>query len=324
MLNWRLHASYAPVVCLLLLFGGLVVDLNTNQELVVAIIYAIPIAISGVLASRKLTWWCIGLALLANLAAGYGNASSFGGVDSITLWNRVLAGLSFLLVGMMTLLLESTSEEVEELSEAEEHSDRERRLREFMVELSGPLEPDELMTRAVASLRTLLGADAVVATGLDGDRFSAPRWAEPVSTDLAATGTTASWAVDALPITTTPVIAVRSDQGMMSVGRWRCAEAQDLVVLAARPERRRAAAMLGDALSVLAPIRERAEELQRARERAGMTPHEADDDATGDADTDGPDTDDLGHLAGDHHGADHRDAAPATAPDADAEVEATT
>lgn len=269
MLNWRLHASYAPVVCGLLLFGGLVVDLNTNQELVVSIIYAIPIAISGVLASRNLTWWCIGLALLANVAAGYGNASTFGGVDSITILNRGLAGLSFLLVGMMTLLLESTSEEVEHLADAEEHVDREHRLREFMIELSGPMEPEELMDRAVTSLRTLLGADAVVATGLVEDRFAEPRWADPPGADLAATGTLASWAVDALPITTTPVIAVRSDQGMMSVGRWRCGSAQDLVVLAARPDRRRAAALLGEALAVLDPIRERSLELQRARAASG-------------------------------------------------------
>lgn len=294
--NWRLHASYAPVVCLLLLFGGLVVDLNTSQELVVAIIYAIPIAISGVLASRNLTWWCIGLAVLANVAAGYGNSLAVGGIDDTTIVNRVLAGLSFLLVGVMTLLLESTTEEVEELADAEEHSERERRLREFMVELSGPLEHDELMERAVSSLRTLLGADAVVASGLDGDRFAAPRWAAPPATDLATTGTTASWAVDALPITTTPVIAVRSDVGMMSVGTWRCSQAPDLVVLAARPDRRRAAALLGDALAVLDPIRERSLELERARaaargggERDARAPAGPDGDPEDESATDTPD-----------------------------------
>ncbi|MBY5162657.1 hypothetical protein [Salsipaludibacter albus] len=272
--NWRLHPSYATVTCLLLLFGGLVIDLNTDRALVVAIIYAIPIALSGLVVSRTLTWWCIALALLANIGAGYGNAISSGGMDAVTILNRVLAAVSFLLVGLMTLLLEATSEEVEELADAEQDSVRERQLRQFLVDLSGPLEPEEVMSRSVVELRKLLEADAVVITALDGDRFAEPRWAAPVRTDLAATGTTASWAVDALPITRNPVIGVRSDQGMMSVGRWRCDTAADLVVLAARPRRRWAARLLGDALTVLVPIRDRALELQRAR-AGNAAPHGA-------------------------------------------------
>ncbi len=72
----QLPATHAAGVCLLLLIGGLAVDLNTDHSLVVAITYAIPIALSGRVVSRTLTWWCIGLALLANVTAGYGNAVS--------------------------------------------------------------------------------------------------------------------------------------------------------------------------------------------------------------------------------------------------------
>lgn len=263
--DWRLHPSYATVTCLLLLFGGLVVDLNTDRALVVAIIYAIPIALSGLVVSRTLTVWCIALAVLANIGAGYGNAVSSGGTTTVTLLNRGLATLSFLLVGLMTLLLEATSEEVEELADTEQDVARERQLREMLQELSGPLTPDELMPRAVVELRHLLRADAVVVTALDDNQFAEPRWAAPVGTDLAATGTTASWAVDALPITKDPVIGVRSDQGMMSVGRWRCGSAPDLIVLAARPRGRWSARLLGEALKVLVPVRERALELERLR-----------------------------------------------------------
>lgn len=317
-----------PAVCLLLLFGGLVMDLNTTQELVVAIIYAVPIALSGARTSRTLTWWCISLALLANIGAGYDNMAASGIVDRITILNRVLAGLSFLLVGAMTLLLESTSEEVEHLSEAEEEGERQKHLREFLVELSGPLEPEEVMERAVTGLRRLLGADAVVATTLDGERFSEPRWSDPPSSDLASPGSLASWAVDALPITARPVIAVRSDQGMMSVGRWRCATSGDLIVLAARPDRHRAARVLGDALSVLDPIRERAIELQRARSSAA--PSSADPGPTvressapdADLDAGGPDVDGRGGPSPDDDGraapAPDGDPRAAPAPDVDA------
>lgn len=290
--NWRLHPSYATVLCILLLFGGLVVDLNTDRALVVAIIYAIPIALSGLVVSRTLTWWCIALALLANVGAGYGNAVASGGMDTVTILNRVLAGMSFLLVGLMTLLLEATSEEVEELADAEQDSAREHELRRLLLELSGPLEPDELMSRAAVGLRQLLHADAVVVTGLDGDRFADPRWAAPGRTDLARPGTAASWAVDALPISANPVIGVRSDQGLMSVGKWRCDIGPDLIVLAARPTTRWAARLLGEALTVLVPIRERAIELERARQHAhhAGTPHPPDDagrdDTTGSSATD--------------------------------------
>lgn len=275
--NWRLHPSYATVLCILLLFGGLVVDLNTDRALVVAIIYAIPIALSGLVVSRTLTWWCIALALLANVGAGYGNAISSGGMDTETILNRGLAGLSFLLVGLMTLLLEATSEEVEELADAEQDSVREHELRRFLLDLSGPLEPDELVMRAVVELRGLLRADAVVVTALDGERFAEPRWADPARSDLARPGTAASWAVDALPIAANPVIGVRSDQGLMSVGKWRCDVGPDLVVLAARPRTRWAARLLGEALTVLVPIRERSMELERARteERRVGTSHVA-------------------------------------------------
>lgn len=269
MANWLDEGLAVPTVCFALLLGGLVVDLTTDQALVVAIIYAIPIALSGTRTSTTLTWWCIGLAMLANVAAGYDNVATFGFVDGTAVLNRGLAALSFVLVGVMTLLLESTSEEVDLLVEVEQEGERQRRVREFMVDLSGPLEPEELMDRAVGQLRELLGADAVVAVALEGHGFAEPRWADPPSTDLATPGTTASWAVDALPINDRPVIAVRSDQGMMSVGRWRCASQGDLIVLAARPDRRHAASVLGDALSVLDPIRERAHELANARAALG-------------------------------------------------------
>ena len=199
------------------------------------------------------------------MAAGYDNAIAEGGLENVVIANRVLAGLSFVLVGTMTLLFETTSEEVEELAVAEETSEQERALRHFLVDVSGPLEPPEMMQRACDGLRDLLQADGVVIAGLDGDRFSEPRWTAPTYSSLAKPGKLASWAVDALPVTATPVITVRSDEGIMSVGRWRCEAGDDLVVLAARPGRRQASQMLGEALMSLEPLRERAIVLHQLR-----------------------------------------------------------
>ena len=266
--SWLRSTPVALALTLGLLFGGLVVDLNTNQALVIAIIYNIPIAISSVVLSRRLTAWTIALSMAANTAAGYVNAVSVGEVDAFTVLNRCFAALSFVLVGVMTLLFERSESDVAELEEIGLSGERERALRQAVVSLSGPLSPDELCRAAVVEIRDLLGADAVVMAGLEGDRFAAPRFTAPEFTAVAETGKLASWAIDALPVTKTPVITVRSDRGRTSVGRLRCSDRDDLVVVADRPALGQASALLAEVLASLVPLRERAVETERLRNRA--------------------------------------------------------
>ena len=219
--------AYAAPLCLALLFGGLVLDLTTTQGLVVAIIYNIPIALSGLALSRSLTLWTLVLALAANVAAGYENAIALQGYDAVTLLNRALAALSFGLVGVMTLALDRASDEVTALADKEAEAERERRLRYFIVDVSGAPTPEALLSRAATLLRSLLGVDAVVVSALYKDRFTAPRYAEPENAGVAPPGSLASWAVDALPRTNTPVITVRSERGVTTVGRLRRPGAKD-------------------------------------------------------------------------------------------------
>ena len=252
------EARATPWVCGALLVGGLVVDLNTDQALVVAIIYNIPIALAGVLLSQRMTVAAVALALLANLAAAFDNAHLNDGFDRITVANRLLVALTFLIVGGLSLLFEQTSEEVEELHDVEDLIARERDIRHLLTDVSGNLGHDELVSRTVPRLRALLEADAVVVVGLDGDRFDEPRWADPAYSTLAQPGKLASWAVDALPVTAKPVITVRADTGISSVGRWRSTEGRDLIVVADRPSRPKASELLGEALGGLEPLRDRA------------------------------------------------------------------
>lgn len=180
-------------VCLVSLFGGLLIDLTTTQELVVAIIFNIPIALSGLTTSRQLTIWTVVLALSANVAAAYENALVFSGYDSITLLNRGLAALSFLIVGVMTLAREGAVDEVAELGQAQDSATRERTLRRFVTALSAPMNADELISRATSSLRALLAAEGVVVVTLRDDRFVEPRYADGNCSNLARTGEIASW-----------------------------------------------------------------------------------------------------------------------------------
>ncbi len=195
--------------------------------------------------------------------------------------NRGLAAVSFLLVGFMTLLLESSTQDMEELTDADDDNPRERELLRFLVDLPGPLEPHDLMSLSATGLRHLLRADAVVIAGLNGDKFAQPRWTDPSRTDLAAIGTPASWAVDPPTVTAAPVIGIRSDLGLMHVAHWQAETSVDLILVTSRPSRRRSVHLLSDAMIVLVPLRECALALQRAR---NGTAHDArlDDDGRAD------------------------------------------
>ena len=242
-----------------LLFGGLLVDLTTRQDLVVAIIYNIPIAISGLAAkSQSLTRWTIGGALGANVAAAYENALNAGGYDGVTITNRGFAALTFLLVGALTLGRESAAEEISELEHADADSRRERELRHLLRDLAEARDPDDLVRQAVPGLRELLRADELVIATLDDDgRFCEPRFGDGHSEDLAPVGTHASWAVDAIPRNDRPAVTVRSERGLLATGRWRRPDGDtrgDLVVIADQPKSDKSAYLLGEALHALEPM----------------------------------------------------------------------
>ena len=242
-----------------LLFAGLLVDLTTTQELVVAIIFNIPIAASGLANSRRLTAWTVVLAVGANIAAAYENALVFSRYDEVALINRGLSTLSFLIVGGMTLLREGAVHEVEHLVAVREDAERERALRRFATGLSASRGPGDLVDRAAAALRELLQADAVVIATLRGERFDEPRWADGRADDLATPGELASWAVDAIPSNDVPAITVRSERGLITTGRWRRPDGRDLIVVADRPHAPKPSVLLGEALHGLVPLLEQAQ-----------------------------------------------------------------
>lgn len=257
-----------PYLCAALLFTGFVIDINTEQATVVAIVFNIPIAVSGALLSRRLTIGATALAVLATIGAGWANAIDHD-VTNATLLNRALACLSFLIVGGMTLLFEQSNVDVQELTHVEIDNRREQDLRRFLVGLSGPLSPDELLQSAALGLRELLVADSVVLTAVENQKFANPQWSAPLYTNVAAPGKASDWLIDALPVTATPVITVRGDDGTTSVGKWRCERGVPLYVVAKRPKVSGASELLGEALQGLEPLRERAIELQRLRANAG-------------------------------------------------------
>lgn len=253
------HPRVVISLTLGLLFAGLLVDLTTTQELVVAIIFNIPIAVSGLANSRRLTAWTIVLALGANIAAAYENALVFSRYDEVTLINRALTSLSFLIVGGMTLLREGAVDEVEHLIAVRQDAERERALRRFATGLSAARGPADLVDRAAAALRELLEADALVIATLHGERFDEPRWTDGHAGDLATPGELATWAVDAIPSNDVPAITVRSERGLITTGRWRRHDGDDLIVVADRPHAKKPSVLLGEALHGLVPLLEQSQ-----------------------------------------------------------------
>lgn len=246
------------VMTLSLLFAGLLLDMTTIQALVVAITFNIPIAVSGLANSHRLTLCTIVLALGANVVAAYENAAVFGVYDRTALINRGLAALSFLIVGAMTLLRREAVEEVEHLVEIRQAANREHALRRFSDDLDQSSGPDDLVERAAAALYELLEAEAVVIVSLHGQRFVDPRWTYGNAGDLARPGQLASWAVDAIPSTESPAITVRTERGLITTGRWRRADTDDMIVIVDRPHAAKPSIRLSEALHGLVPLLEEA------------------------------------------------------------------
>ena len=248
-----------------LLVVGLVVDLTTPSELIVAIIYNIPIALSSLALSRRLSVLVLVLALLANLAAGYENSLQTNGVDFETLLNRLLSAFSFLLVGMLTVSLGDASSQVEALRREEERSSRNEAVRHSLAALGKSLYPEALLKNAAKELQSLLDADEVVITQQAGDSFAAPRYASPPNATVARIGEASQWVTDVLPLTA-PVSVLRQADGLRAVARLRRGANDpdaDLLIIALQPRVASPKLRLNAVIEGLEPLLIRADELQR-------------------------------------------------------------
>ncbi|HEX7022824.1 MAG TPA: histidine kinase dimerization/phospho-acceptor domain-containing protein, partial [Trueperaceae bacterium] len=259
---------YIGAASVALLVLGFLFDISTSQALVVAITYNIPIALSSLALSRRLTLSLVGAALFANLAAGYINALSLGGVVATAIANRGLAALSYLLAGFLILMLKAASSRITALKLDEARAKREHDLRRMMTQLSGPLRPQAFMEQACGQLRDLLEADAVVVSGLAHNRFAAPRYSDPAAAGFAKAGDVVPWVVAAAPSGKPCVLTGRSDRTTLTVGLWRRQGEPELVVMAIRAKAADANTLLAEALQGLEPLLERAvllENLDRQR-----------------------------------------------------------
>lgn len=212
---------------------GFLLDIATAQELVVAILYNVPIAFSGLGASRRLTLYTVAGALGVNLVAGIFNAQ--GGAETIAVLNRVLAALSFLLVGFMTWALRGSSARVADLQASKTRAEREHLLHDLAEALGNTFKTDALLSRTAEVLRRQLKADALIITGVEGNRFSAPQYSDPPRAMFtgARIGEQATWLVALAERHEPPVAGGLEDAHRLLVG---VVKPQALVILAVGAE----------------------------------------------------------------------------------------
>jgi signal transduction histidine kinase len=157
-------ARWIRPTCLGLLVGAWALDLLTPQLFVAAILLNGPIALSSLAVDPRFTRILVGVALLANLTAGYANGIADGyRWDTIAIGDRVIAGLSFLLVGGLSIAAQKSARQAGELAARQERAARERTLRRAVEAIRASVNV-ELIERAIVR-------EASASLGVDGARL---------------------------------------------------------------------------------------------------------------------------------------------------------
>ncbi len=248
-----------------LLLIGLILDLTTTQRLVIAILFNIPIAFSALALSRKLTLSVIILALLANIAAAYVNSLEANSHDLITLENRLLAGFSYLLVGLLALVLRNSEVRLGELEAEEEHIKQLDEVFKLVSELGFELYPDAFLHKTVIRLREFFDADEVVIVCTNKEhKFAAPRYASPINAGMGQEGHTANWALSTLPVNTN-VVCLRQNDGLVAVGQWQRKNKDEFILIVRKPRIAYPRDLLERLITGLEPFLERAYELENLK-----------------------------------------------------------
>jgi K+-sensing histidine kinase KdpD len=254
MLRILQNSRSSTIISLGLIFGGLLIDLTTSQELVVAIVYDIPIVLSALTQSRRVTRNLILIAVAANIAAAYVNAMGQGSFDSITLLNRSLSLIALLMVGGLVLLFKEAAVKVHHLQYEVAWAAKERLLRNFTADLAGSSDKETLLQRAAELLRSLLKADRVVISKIDASKFTEPGYANPDHSELMAPGADASWALEVLPDNDYPVTTLRTATTLVTIGRLSQVGNDTFLIIVQRPDEAQASKLLTEALQSMTLI----------------------------------------------------------------------
>ncbi len=140
-----------------LLFGGVPRWISFNTQLfVAAILLNVPIALSSLVFDRRFTQGLIVASLIANVIAGYTNGVAAGHHwDAVAIGDRIISGMSFLVVGLLSVATQTAAKRAGELSARQDRAMRERVVSRAVEAVRISVNP-ELILRAIA--REAVGA----------------------------------------------------------------------------------------------------------------------------------------------------------------------
>jgi hypothetical protein len=248
------------------LLVGFLVDMETDRQLVVAITYVIPIALSALAFSRSLTLTLMGAALVFTVVAGAENAL-LEGVDETAVLNRTLATVSFTLVGVFVLLLNRSSKRVTFLQGESERADYEAELRQLLTGLSRTETQAELLQEAANGLQPLFGAARVTITGMREGAFAAPSYSHPSPGYEFERGRRLPWMATACSDAPAHVMATWHGGVKLAVGQLNTPQ-EKLLILIERPTGSSSTQRLGEVLEGLEPLLEHVAKLEATRSPA--------------------------------------------------------
>jgi len=146
--------------CIGLLVAAWILDLYTPQLFVVAILLNGPIAMSSLALDSRFTRLLVVLALIANVSAGYANgALEEHHWEPVAIADRIIAGLSFLLVGGLSIAAQRSAARAGELAARQDRAARERSVRRAVEGVRSSINPELVKRAIVREARSSLGVD---------------------------------------------------------------------------------------------------------------------------------------------------------------------
>jgi two-component system, OmpR family, sensor histidine kinase KdpD len=170
-------------ISLALMLGGLVLDILTPQQFIAAIVWIVPIALSGLAFSKRFTYGLVIAAVVLSGLVSWLNAGAQGGLDGIAVLNRVLLAACAVMVGVMTVNLSNFSQRVGQLQEREDKIRQERDLERVAATVASSQNLTEALEQVVPVLAGMLGRGALM-IGVNDDRLVSPRVALNVSPEM--------------------------------------------------------------------------------------------------------------------------------------------
>ena len=149
------------VAAFALLIAAFVVDAETPQTLVIAILFDIPIVLAALTQSRRLTAALVVTALAADVLAAFLNAAhDHYRWDPIGVGDRLLSMLSIVLVGFLSTIVQERAERVGRLSAQQARVRREATLSAVADRVHTSLSPDVVVRAIVRETPAALEARA--------------------------------------------------------------------------------------------------------------------------------------------------------------------